>query len=111
MPGQGGSGFNSDADAQALRLEVDRALAAARVEPADAIWGPTAASFRFGELPGDKLRLGGPIHWVERALKLHFFIGHDNRPSTQEEVDRWLATLTPNDVAEAVRFAIEVGLP
>lgn len=94
-----------------LRAEVDRALAAAEVAPADSIWGPTAATFRLGAMPGNRLREDGPLAWAERALTLHFFIHHDNRPTTKPELDAWLMTLTPDDVLVAVTFAVEVGLP
>ncbi len=90
-----------------LRREVDAALEEAEVEPANAIWGPRVGSFLFGEVPGDQLRDGGVLAWTDRALTL---LSHDNRPSTCEEIEYWVATLTPNDLVEAAQFAITVGL-
>lgn len=78
---------------------------------ASEVWGPTPTNFRFGELKSDEEREGTALEWVERALTQFYFVAHDNRPSTWDEIRAWVDGLTPEEIQQAVELAVTVGLP
>ncbi len=76
------------------------------------MWGPQAREgFRFGTLSDETPREGGPLAWALRAMIAFYYIEHDNRSATLEEVSGWIEAMSPAQVVSAVNVAVVVGLP
>lgn len=72
-------------------------------------WGPT--SFTPFELTGADRREGGAREWVSRALIAAYFLAHDNQPALWVDICDWTEARTPEEVLDAILFAVHVGLP